>query len=281
MLQVALVGCGAMGRRHAATVARDPGSRLAVAVDLVEDRAAAVARRYGAVASSTVPSQIDVAIVATPTDCHAQIAAPLLARGVACLVEKPLGPSVEVARGLADRRCFVGHVERFNPALIQAGPLSPRVVVGRRVAPPAGRSADIDVVLDLMIHDLDLLLLWGGDEAWSVVDAHGLADTATVRLRSSGGRTASLLASRVADVRERVLHCYSPGRFTQLDLVAGTCHHVPARRRHELNGRDALGRQWAAFCRTVDGRGGPSAASSEAGLRAVQLAEQIREVLHK
>ncbi len=267
-----------MGRRHAATVARDPGARLAVTVDIVHDRAEALAREYGARAASEVPATVDVAIVATPTRTHAEVAAPLLARGVHCLVEKPLAPTVAAARDLAHERCFVGHVERFNPALVEAGPLSPQVVVGRRVAPPTGRGGDVDVVLDLMIHDLDLLLHWGGDEHWQVVDAKGIAgagqvDTAAVQLRSDGGRTASLVASRVATSRERILQCYEPGRYTRLDLVHGTCHQLPPRAAAPPSAaRDALGAQWAAFRSAL-------ATPSHAGLRAVQLAEAIREVL--
>ncbi|MEO0600179.1 MAG: Gfo/Idh/MocA family oxidoreductase [Myxococcota bacterium] len=287
-MNVALVGCGAMGRRHAATVDRDPEARLVVVVDIVVDRADALAHRFGAAARPEVPADIDAAIVATPTSTHVDVARPLLARGIPCLVEKPLASTVRAARDLDDERCFVGHIERFNPALVQAGALSPQVVVGRRVAPPTGRSSDVDVVLDLMIHDLDLLLHWGGTERWHVVDAKGVGvpgrvDTASVQLRSSGGRTASLLASRVASRRERVLHCYEPGRTTRLDLVAGTCVQVPgpgersATRRH-LPPQDALLAQWSAFRAAVSGEG-TGATSSRAGLRAVQLAEDIREAV--
>ncbi|MEM6928797.1 MAG: Gfo/Idh/MocA family oxidoreductase [Myxococcota bacterium] len=287
---MALLGCGAMGQRHAATVDRDPEARLAVVVDIVEDRADALAHRFGAAVRTDVPAGIDAAIVATPTSTHVDVARPLLERGIPCLVEKPLASTVRAARDLDVERCFVGHIERFNPALVQAGALSPQVVVGRRVAPPTGRSSDVDVVLDLMIHDLDLLLHWGGAERWHVVDAKGVGvpgrvDTASVQLRSAGGRTASLLASRVASHRERVLHCYEPGRTTRLDLVAGTCVQTPeaptgertSAPRHEPS-RDALLAQWSAFRAAVAGDG-VEATSSRAGLRAVQLAEDIREAV--
>lgn len=287
-LRVALVGCGHMGRRHAATIAADPHAQLAVAVDLRPERAAWVAEQFGARPDRIVPTEVDAVVVATPTACHAEVARPLLDRGVACLVEKPLAPTVAQARELADGRCFVGHIERFNPAIVAATDLAPQVVMGRRVAPPTGRSMDVDVVFDLMIHDLDLVLGWGGDERWQVLDATGLGrplvDTATVRLRSSTGRTASLLASRVAEHRERVLHCYERGRYTRLDLARGVVEQWQGRqrtpRRIPETAEDALTAQWRAFRSAVSGAPNAVATSSEAGLRAVQLAENIQEALN-
>ncbi|MEN0068426.1 MAG: Gfo/Idh/MocA family oxidoreductase [Myxococcota bacterium] len=285
-MRVAIVGCGVMGRRHAATVAGDPHSRVVAAVDIVPERASAVVSEHGGVAAADVPREVDAVIVATPTATHAEVARPLLARGIPCLVEKPLAASSAMAQHLVGPRCFVGHIERFNPALVQAGTIAPRVVVGRRVAPPTGRSSDIDVVLDLMIHDLDLLIEWSGQAAWRVVDATGLGegalDTASVQLRSEAGHFASLLASRVADKKERVLHCYEPGRYTRLDLVEGRCHQVYGTLKPPTTSivhRDALAAQWAAFRAAVRGETRPWATSGEAGARAVQLAEHIQEAV--
>jgi Ni2+-binding GTPase involved in maturation of urease and hydrogenase len=207
------------------------------------------------------------------------VALPLLARRQWCLVEKPLAHTLAAARALVDPRCRVGHVERFNRAVRAAGPLRPVVVEGRRIAPPTGRGLDVDVVLDLMIHDLDLVLGWTGVGAVAWVDAAGvvhgrLVDTASVRLRTTSGLTASLVASRVAAERQRVLHCYEPGRCTRLDLLAGV-----ATRGTELlpvdDPRDALRCQWEGFTAAVRGDGAAPGATGVDGLGAVALAERI------
>ncbi len=279
-LRVAIVGCGVMGERHARTVAADPGVELAVLVDVHAERAAALAARFGGRVEATVPREVDVVVVATPTTTHADVAVGLLARRQWCLVEKPLAHSLEAARALVDPRCRVGHVERFNPAVRAAGPLSPQVVEGRRISPPTGRGLDVDVIFDLMIHDLDLVLAWTGDADVAWVDAagvvHGTAvDTASVRLRTTNGLTASLVASRVAAERQRVLHCYEPGRCTRLDLLAGVAvrgtERLPA-----TDPRDALRCQWDGFTAAARGERGASGAEGADGIRAVELAERIR-----
>ncbi|HHO53900.1 MAG TPA: Gfo/Idh/MocA family oxidoreductase [Deltaproteobacteria bacterium] len=285
-LRIALVGCGRMGQRHAAVIAADPRCTLAITLDRIGERAEQVAERFGARRVDHVPQQIDAVVVATSTTSHGEVAGPLLARGLWCLVEKPLAHSSAVARALASPRCVVGHIERFNPAVRAAGQLSPRVVEARRTAPPTGRSADVDVVLDLMIHDLDLVLGWmapGATIAW--LDAVGVAvqgsaiDTASVRLRSSCGLTASLLASRVAEQRRRQVRCYAPGRYVELDLVSGRATIEGSE--HTLDDpRDALTTQWQAFTSAVRGVR-PSAAPGEDGLAAVRLAEQIQSVIRE
>lgn len=282
-LRVALIGCGAMGNRHAAVIARDPECEI-VAVDVRSERSSALAERFGARASPSIPREIDAAVIATPTTTHAEIAGPLLARGVWCLVEKPLAHTLGAARALEGPRCAVGHVERFNPAIRAAGPMRPRVIEARRLGPPTGRGLDVDVVMDLMIHDIDLVLRWAGSDgeaevAW--IDATGVGadpmrpDTASVRLRTTSGVTASLLASRISDQRQRVVRCYEPARNTVLDLAAGTAQRngeplpVPA--------ADALTDQWSQFAAAVRGCGVLPAAS--AAVRAVELAERISTMI--
>lgn len=285
-LRIALVGCGSMGRRHAAVIDADPGCTLAVTLDRIPQRAEQVAERFGARTARQVPRQIDAVVVASCTSSHAEVAGPLLARGLWCLVEKPLAHSARAARALASPRCVVGHIERFNPAVRAAGRLEPEAVEARRVAPPTGRSTDVDVILDLMIHDLDLVLGWmapGATIDW--LDAEGSAvrgsavDTASVRLRSSCGLTASLLASRVARRRQRRVRCFVPGRYTELDLVSGRATVEGAEQPLD-DPRDALTTQWQAFTDAVRGAR-PSAASGEEGLAAVRLAEQIQSVLRE
>jgi predicted dehydrogenase len=279
-LRVALVGCGVMGARHARVISEDPDCEL-LTVDLLPERAEMLASRFGGRACSQVPAEIDAAIVATPTSSHVEVALPLLQRGLHCLVEKPLAETVAGARQLAGPRCAVGHVERFNPAIRAAGPLAPQVLEGRRVAPPSGRG-EHDVILDLMIHDLDLWLQWLPPEPrWAHIEATGVVtagstESARVILQTTSGHRATLHASRVAEQRERVLHCFESGRHTMLDLLQGQAQRdgVPLPR-PDL--RDALTCQWATFASAARGERPLSAVAD--GLRAVELAQRIRQSL--
>lgn len=281
-MDVAVVGCGHMGRHHARTVARDPHSRLVALVDIVPERARRLSAEFGGEPRTTVPEGVDVVVVATPTGCHADVARPLLDSGRWCFVEKPLANTVAVARELMDERLVVGHIERFNPAVRAAGPLAPRYVEARRLAPPSGRSGDIDVVLDLMIHDLDLVLAWSDQEV-SWVDAVGVAvqseqtDHASVRLRTADGLVATLVSSRVAERPQRSVRLYENGRHTYLDLLTGRARRAqsPLAR---VDDKDALTAQWDAFTAAVHGRA-PAVVDHRAGMRAVALAERIRGVI--
>ncbi len=268
-----------MGARHAAVIARDPRCQLTHTLDIVPERAHALVDRFGGQAVESLPEGVDAVVVATPTITHCEVAAPLLERDVWCLVEKPLAGSARTAATLASPRLVVGHIERFNPAVRAAGVLRPRYVEARREAPPTGRSEDIDVVMDLMIHDLDLILNWAQPGAGiEVVDAVGVgdpADTASVRLRTSDGFTATLVASRVAAKRARWIHAFEPGRYTTLDLLTGRASRAGAPLPLE-DDRDALTTQWEAFRDAVTGEASPTV-GGEAGIRAVQLAEQICE----
>lgn len=275
MIDVAVVGCGHMGRHHARIVASHPECRLVASVDLVPERAAAIAAAWGGEARTDVPD-VDAVVIATPASTHAALAGPLLGRGCWVLVEKPLAVTAVDAVELASPRLGVGHVERFNPAIRAAGDLRPRYVEARRLSPPSERGRDVDVVMDLMVHDLDLVLAWtGGAVAW--FDAVGVAvdgplvDTASVRLRTTCGVTATLVASRVADAPERTLRVFEPGRATTLDLRAGIAYRdgplAPA-------GGDALTAQWAAFVAAIRGDAALPIGFSD-GRRVVALAERI------
>jgi UDP-N-acetylglucosamine 3-dehydrogenase len=279
-LRVVLVGCGVMGARHARVISEDPGCEL-LTVDLLPERAEALAARYGGRACPRVPAEVDAAVVATPTPSHVGVALPLLQRGLFCLVEKPLAASLEGARQLVGPRCATGHVERFNPAIRAAGPLRPQVLEGRRVAPPSGRGQD-DVILDLMIHDLDLWLQWLGPEPlWEHIEAtgtvrEGSTESARVVLQTTSGQRATLEASRVAEQRERVLHCFEPGRHTVLDLLQGQAQRDGVLL-HSPDPRDALTCQWDTFAAAA--RGERSLSTVADGLRAVELAQRIRQSL--
>lgn len=280
-LEVALVGCGHMGAHHARVTGESARSRLAAVVDVDPDRARRFADRFGATASTTVPEHVDVAVIATPTTSHVAVAAPLLARGLWCLVEKPVAASAREADALRGGRVVVGHSERFNPAVRAFGPARPTHVEARRVTGPGTRGRDVDVLADLMIHDLDLLRWWGGGGPVAVDGATGVrgADGAWQRARAVlrvGSLTASLEASRDG-APERVIRVRAPGRVARLDLAAGRATDE-AGPLAAPDPRDALEAQWDAFLDAVEGRA-PAAVGLDDARAALDLADRIRQRL--
>ncbi|MEQ1569024.1 MAG: Gfo/Idh/MocA family oxidoreductase [Myxococcota bacterium] len=268
-LDVAVIGCGVMGARHAACVARDPDVRL-FTVDIHPERARALAAAHGGSPVTSPPASVAAAIVATPTSTHAEVAAPLLARGLWCLVEKPLAATAASARGLFGPRCVVGQVERFNPAVRAAGDLHPREVEAIRTAPPAGRGLDVHVALDLLIHDLDLVLGWAPDDARWVVDrAEGDVDQLCATIHCAT-LTATFRCSRVADRRERVVSCRGEDGITTLDLAAGRAWRGGIELARD-GGPDALTCQW----RAVRAQIAADEPANDRGAAAVELAERI------
>ena len=285
MIDVALVGCGHMGRLHARTVAQSQRTRLAAVVDIRPERARALAEQTGSEACPSVPDGVDAVVIATPTSTHVEVARPLLERGHWCLVEKPVADRVKAAEALDHHRLVVGHIERYNPAVRAAGCVAPRYIEARRVSPPTARGMDVDVVFDLMIHDLDLVLHWSGrgEREAEVVDAVGLVgpsgawDVASVRLRVANDLTATLMASRVSRSRERSMHVFEPGRAIRLDLLTGQAFANGEMLGHDDRG-DALSAQWAAFTDMVEGRIHPTPDGREA-TGTLRLAHRIVQAM--
>jgi predicted dehydrogenase len=233
-LSVAVLGCGRLGGYHARILAGHPLARLAAVVDLDGERAAALARETGAVAltrASDLPADLQAAVVAVPTAQHAEIAVPLLERGVAVLVEKPLAADLcaaDAILGAAERGralVAVGHLERYQPGLrkvLELG-LRPRFIECHRLAPFSFRSLDIGVVHDLMIHDLDLILHLMGAEVESFDAAGGAIltdseDMASVRLVFAGGGRANVTASRASLAPMRRFRLFSGESYVSLDF---------------------------------------------------------------
>lgn len=232
-LRAAVVGVGHLGRHHARILAALEGVQLVAVADPDEARGRDIARTYGCrwvPAADGLASGLDCAVIATPTVQHGASAAPLLRAGVACLVEKPLAPDPEAGRAiLADAAAGrallgTGHVERFNPAIRRALELriEPRFIEAHRLAPYTFRSTDVGVVLDLMIHDLDLVLAWAGKEV-ERVDAVGgrvLSDTEDIvsaRLQLRGGAVANLTASRLSLKPMRRFRVFGPDCYVSVD----------------------------------------------------------------
>lgn len=232
-LDAAVFGVGHLGRHHARILAETAGVRLVAVVDPDPERGRAAAAKAGCAwcaRAEELTARPDVAVVAVPTTQHVAVAGGLLRAGVSCLVEKPLAPDEAGCRELiaaaeAGRATLaVGHVERFNPAIRRAMELGirPRFIEAHRLAPYPFRATDVGVVLDLMIHDLDLALAWTGSEIVSL-DAVGGAvlsaseDIASVRLRFADGSAANLTASRLSLKPMRRFRVFGPDCYVSVD----------------------------------------------------------------
>jgi len=234
--RLAVVGTGALGRHHARILANLPGAELVAVAEIDPAAGRRVAQEAGTewvTDYRDLIGRIDAAVVAVPTGLHYTIAGHLLRAGVDVLVEKPLASNARQARelvGLArSRRAIlqVGHVERFNPAFVAARARlqSPKYIRSERFSPFSFRSTDIGVVLDVMIHDLDLVLTMVGQPVESV-EALGISilgeheDAVQARLRFRGGCIADLAANRVSPVAKRSMQVWSRANCLQLDFAA-------------------------------------------------------------
>jgi predicted dehydrogenase len=230
-----VIGVGHLGRHHARILADMPGVRLAGVIDLNLPRAqeiAAVCRTDVQTDAAALPGTVDAVTIAVPTEAHVDVALPLVEAGVPVLVEKPLARSLPEADRLveaATRRgvlVAVGHTERFNPAVVAARAhlRSPRFVEVHRLGTFPERSLDIDVVFDLMIHDLDIMLSAVGSPVTGI-DAVGVPvltpkiDIANVRLRFASGCIANLTASRISRDRVRKIRFFQPDSYVSIDYA--------------------------------------------------------------
>lgn len=236
---VAVVGCGRMGRLHARVYSQMPQVKLVGVVDLLPDAAAETAAQYGGEALSSVRDlvgRVQAVTIATPTTTHVDVATPLLDAGVACLIEKPLARNVCEARKIVEaaRRhktmLQVGHIERFNPAVRSLRKLNmrPRYIEVTRISPLTFRSIDVGVVLDVMIHDIDIVLNLAQSKV-ARIDAQGVSivgggppsapaeDICSARLTFENGCVANLTASRLSLKTERRLRVFSPEAYVSID----------------------------------------------------------------
>ncbi|MGE5233457.1 MAG: Gfo/Idh/MocA family protein [Acidobacteriota bacterium] len=231
-----VVGTGALGRHHARILAQLPGVEMVGIHDQRPEVARAVGEEHGCRVWDSfeeLASRIDAAVVAVPTVAHAEVGCALLRRGVHALVEKPIAPSLAEADRLiaaaaegGHRVLAVGHVEFYNPAvqsLLAVG--GPRFLEVERLAVFTPRSLDVDVVLDLMIHDIQILHAFDSSPVREV-RATGIAvlsprvDIANARVELESGCVANLTASRVSAERVRKLRAFLPSRYYSLDYQA-------------------------------------------------------------
>jgi predicted dehydrogenase len=303
-IRTAVVGAGHFGRRHAEKFAVREDADLIAVVDIDADRARDVARHYGALGLAdyrTLAGRVDAVSIAVPTAAHHEIARFFLDHGVHVLVEKPFTTTVEQADDLIRRArarrlvLQVGHLERFFCA--ESGLLrrvsAPLYVEAVRIAPFKARGTDIGVVLDLMIHDIDLVASLVGAPIVSV-DAVGAPvlseheDIVNARLVFESGCVATITASRVAFKSERRVRIFQPDGLFSIDLLnrrvarvrktatsGGTRLEVEER---ELGGHDALGAEIAGFLDAV-ARGGEPVVTGEDGRAALVIAGRVVESL--
>ena len=233
-LRVAVVGVGYLGRFHAQKYVSLPDCTLSAVVDTQQEAGAAVAAELGTRHLSDyreLLGQVDAVSVVTPTPTHFEVAMAFLESGAHVLVEKPITETVLQAQQLieaarrARRVLQVGHLERFNPAIVAAEPLlrAPRFIECHRLAPFRERGTDVNVVLDLMIHDLDIVQSIVGSGI-ARIDAIGTPvfsseiDIANARLRFDNGCVANATASRVSLKTERKLRIFQDDAYLSLDL---------------------------------------------------------------
>ena len=299
-VRVGVVGVGALGQHHARVYADLPGATLAGIYDADLSRGAEVAARHGVPAFRQLRELTDAAdaiSVAVPTVEHHRVARTLLEAGKDVLVEKPMTAGLAEAEdliGLASEKgavLQVGHIERFNPAVdaLRKAALQPRFIEVHRLSPFSPRSLDVDVVLDLMIHDLDIVLCLDGSGAVQV-DAVGIpvltskVDIANVRLRFASGLIANLTASRVSAEKVRKFRVFSPKTYISVDfaarsaqvyrLVQGEGGPEITTERTSAPDEEPLRRQLAAFVAAVRDRAAPMVTGAD-GLRALTLAHTV------
>jgi predicted dehydrogenase len=302
-LRIAVIGVGHLGRHHARILASLPGAALVAVVDTNRARAEEIASASGAravVDYRDLVGQVDAVTVAVPTERHHDIALPLLAAGVPVLVEKPMARSVAEADAMIAAAATsgvvlaVGQTERFNPAVAAARPLlvDPRFIEVHRLGTFPERSLDIDVVFDLMIHDLDVVLsLVRSDvdaiEAVGVPVLTGRVDIANVRLRFANGCIANLTASRISRDRVRKIRFFQPAAYLSIDYAAQKIElwklvtgdgPMPAIERGDVDvvSEEPLKRELADFVDAVVSHRPPMVPGAD-GRRALALAQAITD----
>ena len=307
-LRIAVVGIGYMGRRHARKIAAlrdaDASVTLSGVCDLDLERAGRIAEEVGAGVTDDLAALLagaDAAIIAVPTLAHFRVARAALDAGVDVLIEKPIAAGLEEAEELmalaerGGRVLQVGHQEWFNPAIcsVRERIRSPRFVEGHRLGPFRDRATDVDVVRDLMIHDLDILQQLLGEEPVRV-EALGVAvltdkvDVANVRLGFPGGCVANLTASRVSAAPVRKLRIFQRDGYFAVDFLSQSASVFRRQGGRKSDGGDlemeelktefddTLAAQLRAFVAAVKTRQAPARAALGALRTALRVVEAMK-----
>ena len=304
-LRVAVVGVGHLGQHHARLLAAMDGVELVAVVDTTPGRAQVIAERYGVEAATEVADvagRVDAVTIATPTVTHVETALQFVKAGIPVLVEKPIAGNIREADALVEAAAArgvvlaVGHTERFNPAVAVALPLvsSPRFVEIHRLGTFPERSLDIDVIFDLMIHDLDLLLASVRSPITSI-EAIGVnvltprVDIANARLQFASGCVANVTASRISRDRVRKARFFQSDAYISIDYAE---QEVEVYRLVQMNGErpiiqggrlevardEPLRRELADFVKAVRSGHAPTVTGWD-GREALAVATQIAAMM--
>ncbi|ROR34666.1 Gfo/Idh/MocA family protein [Inmirania thermothiophila] len=304
-IRVGVVGVGYLGSIHARIYARMPQVRLVGVADLDPARARAVAAECGCEAfadGSELLGRVDAVSVVVPTVAHLEVARPFLERGVHMLLEKPIAATLAEAEAVIEAAerggaiLQIGHLERYNAGVMALAEriARPRFIEVHRIGEFVGRATDVDVVTDLMIHDIDIILSLVGEEIASVSAVGspvitGHVDIANARLEFVNGTVANVTASRVSTKRLRRIRVFSEHGYDALDFIDQQIDSVrtgPARagggwpeirhERIEVAPRPPLDAELEDFLRVVR-EGGRPLVDGRAGLEALRVAIEVRE----
>lgn len=326
-LRTAIVGAGHMGTIHARVYSQLPTSKLVAIVDTDIHKARQLSDRYGCQAYDDyrrIVDQVDAVTIATPTPTHLEIAKAFVQRRIPVLIEKPIAATTRQARRIVKLSSqyrslvAVGHSERYNPAILAIRPFvcEPRFIEAIRVSPFPFRSTEISVVLDLMIHDIDIVLSLVNKPLRNV-QAIGVGvitdnqDLCGARLQFTDGCVASLTASRLALKKERKIRIFTPTAYLSVDCLnkTGQMIRIDANldrikwiRKQLAEGADVQPFEWTqylhveslqikdsepifceqqAFLDAILGRSGLPIVTAEDGLAALACAERITRTLAK
>jgi len=309
-IRVGVVGVGHLGKFHVEKYSRMPEVELVGAADIHPERLESLVRQYQLQGFSDyrdlIP-KIEAASIVVPTSLHAAIARDFLKHGIHVLVEKPITEQVSEAEELIalaeNHHCLlqVGHLERFNPAFLEVKPFiqNPLFIESHRLGPFKERGADVDVILDLMIHDLDLLqsLIQAPVKQVQAVGIPVISpqvDIANVRIQFENGTVANITASRISFKEMRKMRIFQPGGYISLDLGAksyvtirleypgqgpGVTPQFVAHEAKKESG-DALETELRSFIQAIRCREKPVVCGEE-GMKALALAHRIKEEIRK
>jgi len=303
MLRIGVIGVGYLGRFHALILARHPQVQLVGVVDADPQRASAVAQEAGCEALAGIDDLLarglDAVSIVVPTSLHLDVARPFLERGLPVLLEKPIAATAseaaEIVR-LAERSgslLQIGHLERFNAGVMALAQRirEPRFIEAHRMSPFVARATDVDVISDLMIHDIDIVLALV-DSDISSISAVGTKvltdhiDIANARIEFANGCVANVIASRVSRDRLRRIRVFEPHCYQSLDFIGQTLDVVFPRQREqdwpeivservEITPVKPLDAEIDAFVQSIRA-GTPPLVSGAVGQRALEVALEVK-----